>query len=169
MKALRWIGAAAVWAVAIAAIIPATVEPLRCNDLEAVVEQRTLALNRIVGQQLRVADQARRNIDQVRPCMTGHVNRYMLAASNARMVNDNATAAALYREALRYDNRPEVYLNLGLAESANGEDAAAVQHLTTACLYDPEMVNEIEKHHQEVQQNVWNYQLRMEELKRTRR
>src|SRR5262249_30505601 len=41
---------------------------------------------------------------------------YMAAAANYRIVEDYDNAAGMYRTALRYDRRPEIYYNLGLME-----------------------------------------------------
>jgi hypothetical protein len=169
-KTLRWIAVLAVWAAAAAALLPACVEPYRCNVLELEVQQRTVELAKLAASPIFISTNARRNLDRIRGCLHGSVNRYMLAASNARLLHDYSGAVALLREATRYDHRPELYLNLGLAETEAGYDKEGLQHLITACLYNPEMLDEIQKYHTEAQVAIWNYQLRMlEKQKRTSR
>jgi tetratricopeptide (TPR) repeat protein len=165
MRALKWIAVAAVWGAAIAAIVPAAVKPLRCNDVELDVERRTDALEQSARSPVYVSSTAREHLERLRDCLSSSVNCRMLAARNARLLHDYPAAVSYYRDAMRYDRRPEIYLGLGLAEVEAGEHQAGVRDLVTACIYNPEMISEVQQHHGEVQQAVWNYQLFIEGLK----
>ena len=52
----------------------------------------------------------------------------MVLAACYRILNDGQRAAEAYREALKLDCRPEIYLNLAQVEYELGDRAAATRH-----------------------------------------
>jgi tetratricopeptide (TPR) repeat protein len=116
-----------------------------CNNDEERIEQLTTRFyDHSESMSVRVL--ARRNADRMRECsllFPTNVNVYMLRAANLRMMGLRAEAADEYRNALRYDHRRELYLELGLTELENGEPEKAADTLTTACIYQSDLYSQV--------------------------
>jgi len=69
---------------------------------------------------------------------------YMAAAANYRLFDDLDDAAAMYRAALRYDQRPELYYNLGIVELNRRHRAEAKAALVHAVLFNPWLIYDID-------------------------
>jgi tetratricopeptide (TPR) repeat protein len=90
---------------------------------------------------------ARRNLSALRTCLNlgcRDVSSEMIAAANYRVLGRNDEAIRLYREALRLDPRPELYVNLGAAELAAGDRDAARDDALSGALFSPFSVRFIE-------------------------
>ncbi len=131
------------FAAAIASIICGTavvrdaVPRLRCNRTETILERRTLAAYQAYDFSA-VAPGARRNLMEARECLAQdpmNVNLHMIAGANYRILGRFDEAAAEYREALRYDRRPELYLNLGQTLIAANRHEQGVQALVAAARF----------------------------------
>jgi hypothetical protein len=110
------------------------VVPYICSQTERQVEIRTETAARFAatrgGREL-----AERNLARLQECFEGdttNVNLYMLAAANQRVLGHDHDAALLYQQALRYDQRPEIYLNLGVVQAATKDPEGAVRSLVMA-------------------------------------
>lgn len=128
-------------AIAIAASAAWLVERLcyqryRCNARKAEA-RRTLERFLPISEQPSARIAARRAIESMDHCIAHaptDIAAYMIRAGALRMLGRPAEAVTDYRRALRYDRRPELYLNLGMTELEAGNDAAAVAHISLASL-----------------------------------
>jgi tetratricopeptide (TPR) repeat protein len=68
----------------------------------------------------------------------------MIVAANYRVLGRNDEAIRFYREALRLDPRPELYVNLGAAELAVGDRNTARNDALSGALFSPFSVRFIE-------------------------
>ncbi len=172
MIRLRRTAALLLWATALVAASRYVFEPLRCNRVEARVIRSTEKLNRENPPPEFTAPRARQNLESIAPCVYCSVDasRYMVAAANLRFLNRNAEAASMYQTALLYDQRPELYLNLGLTLIDLQRDSEALPLLIKACTFNPELEAQISLHHDEVREAVDSLYLRLvreEKEKRT--
>ncbi|HYM61680.1 MAG TPA: hypothetical protein VEZ11_12405 [Thermoanaerobaculia bacterium] len=119
------------------------VEPLRCaraasagaTSLDALV--RSDDLNRRVAYTI---------LANLRPCecLTPSDTRILATRGAAFAVaGDARSAIADYRAALATERRPEVYLELGLAQLDAFDRAGAIDSLTRACAFDPSRLSDI--------------------------
>lgn len=163
MRMPRWIATLVIAAAAIAALAQTVIRPLRCNYVEGDVQRVTERIDRASADQVTLAPYARRSIERLMPCLgcENGVNRAMVLASNLRFVGRNEEAAALYRNAMRYDRRPELYLGLGQTQLALGQNREALQNLTIACRYNPDYLDDITTYHEELRRAVDSYYLEL--------
>ena len=168
MNVLKAIAVAAVWVFAIWMIYTTCAVPLRCNAIEDQVERSMLATADASADPLILNVRARNNLARLRPCLEGcsSVNRMMLAAYDLRILHRYADALSLYEQAMRIDRRSELYLNLGLTEIEAGRPDAGVEHLFTACVYNPDLINEVSAYHDVVKNRVDLYQIHIANLQR---
>jgi tetratricopeptide (TPR) repeat protein len=90
---------------------------------------------------------AQRNLEELRECMRPtcrDVSLDMIAAANDRVLGRYDEAVRLYRDALRLDRRPEIYVNLAAAEAAAGDRGSAREDLLRAILFSPWAIRSIE-------------------------
>ncbi len=112
---------------------------------------------------------ARENIEELSPCLANcpaDVPLAMILAYNYRKVGNPQRAVEIYQRAFLYDRRPELYLNLGLAMLEGGHESEGLRTLIQAALYNPEFVDEISVHHDDVKRAVDSYQIHLQELKK---
>jgi hypothetical protein len=85
----------------------------------------------------RTMTMARRNLELLiqdcAKCRTQRVDYLLMKGNNEVLVHQYTGALATYRQALQFDRRPEIYLNIGLTELDRGNYAEGVRNLTTAC------------------------------------
>lgn len=119
--------------------------PWRCNVADArLLRQTTMALEaapapRAIALARSTWRGAVRLLDGC-PCS---INLYMIAAANDQLLGQDEHAVEMYSRALQYDRRPELFLQLGLAEWRTGRRDAARQHLTAAAVFNPELLLEV--------------------------
>ena len=128
-------------AVCMVAMIPLlyfyTLIPIRCNRMARVVRSRTLR-NFHRADDFAARIQARDDGSRALACsakMPQQIEFYMLAAANYRISGRLEDAAELYRKALQYEKRPEIYLNLGEVLLQNGQREAGLETLVTAATF----------------------------------
>ena len=126
--------AVAIVALAAAAIHRLVILPHGCNVVEETVRQST---RRIAGErdQLRVRPFAESNLAQLERCLDicrTDVRLPFLAGVNLMILGRPDAAAAMYRRALEYDQRPEIYAALAKAQVAMGDHDGAVRNLVVA-------------------------------------
>lgn len=68
---------------------------------------------------------------------------YMTAAANYRLLEDYDSASEMYKEALRFDRRPELYYNLGISEVNAGRRKEGVDALIHAGLFNPFLIPDL--------------------------
>lgn len=135
--AVRVILTALIIAAAAFAFQTSVAAPYRCNVLTAEIEQRTKSI--LVASEMRSAPAARANVASMRQCIRvcpTDVNPYMLAAANLELLGRVDEAAEMYQAALPYHRRPELYLNLGIAQLQLGDRANAVDNLVRARVFN---------------------------------
>ena len=142
MSALRAAAALVVVVVAGAALYFLCVVPWHCNVVKKARGGATdFAFEQAATPAGRMA--ARRNLAEFLPCLNAlcrDVSLDMLAAANYRVVNRPEEAMALYRDALRRDQRPELYLNLAATELMLGDRNAAREHALRGTLFNVSMI-----------------------------
>jgi tetratricopeptide (TPR) repeat protein len=146
VTALRYAIAAAAIALGAWALHAFCVLPYRCNVLsQSMLPPTTLAFRNAETVKGRIL--ARSNLDTLAACFGAacrDVSIDMLAAANYRSVADYEAAIRTYGDALRRDERPEIYLNLAAAEVAAGRRDAAREHLFRAAQFNPYTISQIE-------------------------
>jgi hypothetical protein len=112
--------------------------PYLCNQVSRSIKESTLLgwndAER-APENWRVVVEARRRLGRLQPCLDpccATVELHMIAAANFRLLQRNGQAANEYRAALQYDQRPEIYFNLGLVEVADGQREQGIQDLVIA-------------------------------------
>jgi tetratricopeptide (TPR) repeat protein len=118
--------------------------PCHCDVIINAVKQRTLRMLAHPGSGS--GSLARTNLSKLESCLKDApaiVQNYMVAAANARILENNALAATLYEAALRYDRRPEIYFNLGLVQLDLRRTEEALRNLELACACNADLVGEI--------------------------
>ena len=125
------------------AIQNVALEPYFCNRIKKSTEMQTLLAFDLPDGQA-AAIRARRNLEALSRCTaSGDIDLYMLRAANYRLLGRTAEAAAQYSMALRYDERPEIYFNLGITQLQMGRRGDAVRSFTTAVRFNPYIIGEI--------------------------
>ncbi|MFZ2491245.1 MAG: hypothetical protein WA208_07155 [Thermoanaerobaculia bacterium] len=71
------------------------------------------------------------------------VNYYMLSAVNLAAAGEPRAAVGMYEKALSYDQRPEIYINLGYALLDAGDRDAAQRAFVAAGMLNPAMLDKI--------------------------
>ena len=121
------------------------VVPLRSNLVLREVEQRTITARMVDTR--RAAVLARMNLDQLQRTAAGgrlDPSWYLLRGANCELLERWQEAADAYTEALRIDDRPEIYFNRGMVMIRVGRIDAAVRDLTKAARFDPNVLNQID-------------------------
>lgn len=138
MSAARGLVVAAVAMAAGFALYFFCVLPWRCNVVKkARLHATEFAFDHAENPSARMT--ARRNVDAFIPCLTplcSDVSLDIQAAANYRVLGEPETAIRLYRDALRRDQRPELYVNLATLELAAGDGAAARLHALRASQFN---------------------------------
>lgn len=125
------IAAAAAWLV-----VHVCYYPWICNN-EKATAHRTLERLYAHSDEVTARIAARRVIETMDRCIATNpadVGQSMIRGAALRMLGRPGEAADEYRRALRYDRRPELYLNLGLSHLESGNEDAAVNQLVLASL-----------------------------------
>lgn len=163
MKIVRWLATVATWSATIAALAYFVVKPQQCNWLEGEIQRSTDHITRLPADQTIVVPIARQNVARLMTCMScaDDVNRAMVLAANLRFMDRGPEAIAVYRDALRYDRRPELYLNLGQTLLDLGDEEEGMRVLTTACLAAPNLVDYIPARHEQMYSIVNDYYLKL--------
>lgn len=145
MRMARVVLAIAVVAALWAGLRSFCLRPLACNRLEYALEQSTLrafSLQDPFQRQVR----ARENLVRLAGCQKAfpnNVNLYLLRAANLILTGDRDAAIEEYRDALRHEKRPEIYLNLGLSLVQTSRSEEGTRFLVEAAIRDPNTLEEI--------------------------
>ena len=145
MTAIRWIVALVVVAFAAYAIYFMAYEPCACDIVNKRVQSRAVLLFDLPAGPA-VAREAKQGIAAVQRCLDTSqmsVDLYMTVAANDRLLGRFQHAADMYSEALKYDRRPELYLNLGIMQLQANQREAGIVSLTQACRFDINLANAI--------------------------
>lgn len=145
MKWLKLALSAVLAAAAFAAIRDISYTPVRCNDVLMNVGDQTATMLTWTDQVM-VTVTARENLARLEPCrrkLPWNVNLHMLIAANYAARDMHEEAVNEYREALRYDRRPEIYLSLGTELVKTGRVDEAIEPLTIAYTINKDSIYEI--------------------------
>ena len=142
----RWLVATLVVIVGSIVALVFCVQPYRCN----LVKQEATGLTAYAYQRRdtpagRVA--ALKTLAVLAPCLRFNcrdVTLDLIAAGNYRALGLHQEALDAYRDALRFDRRPEIFLNRAATEMALGERGRALEDALRACLFNPWMIQGIE-------------------------
>jgi hypothetical protein len=145
MKWLKLALSAGIAAAAFVAIRYVSYTPVRCNDVAMSVGGQMTSMVTWTDQTM-ITVATRENLARLEPCrrkLPWNVDLHMLVAANyaAREMHENAVSE--YREALRYDRRPEIYLNLGVELIKAGHVDEAIEPLTIAYNINKDYIYEI--------------------------
>ena len=170
MKFARWLATLVIWGSAIAATGWYVVKPQHCNLVEGTVQRSTERIASIPNDPAMSVPVARQNIALLTPCLecADDVNRAMVLAANLRFAGRAEEAIAVYRDALRYDQRPELYLNLAQTQLDMGDETEGLQTLTKACLAAPNFVDYIPSRRQQMYTIVNDYYVQLVEKQKQR-
>jgi O-antigen ligase len=120
--------------------------PWQCNEMKKRLEARTGATYDAAADTLRTAERARQNLAELQACREAtptDVGVYMLIAANDRLIGRMSDAVMMYRTALQYDRRPELYYNLGLTELEMRQRGPAVADLIIAVRFSRKYLAEL--------------------------
>jgi tetratricopeptide (TPR) repeat protein len=162
---VKWLLSVAVVAAAAMAIHFFCVKPLMCDIEEKRLERSTLRLTQRPDSYA-VRRQAAANLDSAAACIRiqpDNVNFYMIAAANCRLLGQRHRAIDFFEQALRYDRRRELFVNLGNVQGEVGMRNEAIENLTRATIFWGESIKDIEDPfvHDEVLRRYNEYEARM--------
>lgn len=161
----RWLATIAIAATAIFSIHRWCVMPLRCSIVERRLEQRTLQIAARAESMdtPRLARDVAHTALQCAALRPYNVNLYMIAAANLRFAGQDTAAVDVYRRAVRYGRRPELYAALGNALAAAGNRQEAVDYLLRANIFWPDAISSIEDPlvHDEVERRFREYEAQL--------
>jgi hypothetical protein len=139
--ALKVPASAAILALAAVLLWFLAFEPVACSRLElTLVEATNRAMERNDAPLAR--DTLERAARALRRCPS-NIQLRMIAAANLRQLGRPADAIRMYEEALRYDRRPEIYLNIGQSRVESGMRGRAVDDFVRAVVFAPGMIEEV--------------------------
>jgi tetratricopeptide (TPR) repeat protein len=119
--------------------------PVRCSrDVHQSEKELVAAAERDDGYSTVIA--ARRALDRLQRCYVRplQVDPPMLTALSYRLLQQHDIAIEWYRRALIVDRRPEIYLGLGIEQLKAGRRPEAIESLTLACAFAPQMLDSID-------------------------
>ena len=123
------------------------VAPWQRNVLKKQVESQTERLDKVSAlSEAVVASAIRGNIAGLKGALENapaDVDLYMELAAQYRFLNEYGAAIATYREALRYDRRPELYRNIAECQMAINDYAGATESYAYAVAFAPEEMNTV--------------------------
>ena len=138
----RFLPVAIVAAIAAWAIVRLAVDPLRCDLALRETIART-ALAEAAPSEYETVVLVRENLERLAPwrerCPWSDEVHFTIA-SNLSLIKRYDDAVDEFREALKYDQRPEYYIALGLALVDAGRDDEAVDAFTTAARFNVALV-----------------------------
>lgn len=125
------------------AIVRWSIDPMRCNAAVTKLTRRTNAVETIANDYERIA-RARRNLEELRALRCPlDVRVPMLIGTNEEYLGQYDDAVAAYRDALRVDRRPEIYVAIADARLLQGNIDEAVENYVTAAQFNPFIIENI--------------------------
>src|SRR5262245_46389620 len=141
IKLIKVAGAIVIGLAALFAVRRLAYLPWRADVERKSLERITLALWE--RKPVFAVVKARQNVVAARAYLDHGIHNsglYMAAAANYRLFDDFGHAEEMYRSALRYDRRPELYFNLGLMQIDLGRREEGIQTLIRAGLFNPYLI-----------------------------
>lgn len=131
----------AIWSIYSLAVIPA-----RCNRLIPLVERRThMALEQLSPVPAAgVALENLRLLNSVAAGCRNDVNLHLLLAFNANILGRRDEALSHLAEALKVDDRPEIYYNRAMILLEAGRVDEAVDALVTSTAFNPTILDQLD-------------------------
>jgi tetratricopeptide (TPR) repeat protein len=118
-------------------------QPYACNRMKGAVEPQLVRIANL-PQNIELTVRARGYAEQIDHCLADQPHDVELLMERAvcdLIAGNQAAAIPRYQQALRIDRRPEIYLDLGLAQYALGRRAEAVGSLGRAYAFATFFVN----------------------------
>ena len=140
---LRTIALVAIAALSLFALQRWCVEPFACNRVKGRVEPEIVAIAALPDN-IELTIRARAMGEQIRRCLDHaphDVDLHMEAAAVDQILHRPNDAITEYAEALQYDRRPELYLNLGLMQYQMGDKQGATQTLAHSLAFATYFIN----------------------------
>jgi tetratricopeptide (TPR) repeat protein len=138
---------AAVIVLAVLAIHRLVWVPLRCDLETRALEESTVdALSRTDGTRMILARETLERAGKASAQCGEDLHLYMIRGANLRILRRSEEAEAMFREALRLNRRPEIYLQLGLAQVESGKNAEAVESFRKAVEFQPIIMEQVPVH-----------------------
>jgi tetratricopeptide (TPR) repeat protein len=143
MKALRVLATIATLAGAAILILVLSIEPYQNNLMKHRIENeigKMFEMQQSATPSPAIAERTRANVERIQQALRlapADVDLYMELAAEYRMLGRLDDAASSYRNALRYDRRPEIYRNLGEVDASLGDRDAAVDDFAHALAFAP--------------------------------
>jgi hypothetical protein len=144
MKLLKAIVAVLVLVAAAVAVQRWCVLPWQCATVVKRVRERSERLRATNDYRTRTI--ARRNLELLGPCdvcCRNNVDYLMVKGGNQFALEDYAGALATNQHALTVDRRPEIYLDIGLAQLNLGRTAEATETLMAGSRFNFAIIDEV--------------------------
>jgi Flp pilus assembly protein TadD len=134
------------------AITDGIIASILCYRLAIVPYQQNLCKKRVQNMLLHMIDapatgisaKIRETIQQTQRALRNSptdIDLYMELAAQYRFIGRPNEAVKTYRDALRYDRRPEIYRNLAESQLAIGNISGAEESYAHAVAFAPEQIN----------------------------
>jgi len=120
--------------------------PANCNEQKPAIVAATRDAADVIVDRIRSVEVARANLARIDACVAADptdVDFYMLAAANNHVLQRDDDAVALYREALSWSRRPEIYYELGMLELRMNRRAEAMADLLQAARFNRSYVDDL--------------------------
>lgn len=138
MRSLRFLANTVIAALAALLIHALCIVPWRFNRAIRHVHLTTSQLDRMGPvSRARLARENMERLDRVAAGGRTDPNLYLLRAMNAEKLGRPEDAIAYLTDALKIDQRPEIYFNRGTLEMELGRNDAATRDLVWAVKFDP--------------------------------
>lgn len=134
MRLAKFVASFILLAIAWATLNRVVIVPWHVNVAKKSIERNTMGLI-TSGNARGAVSVILRNLEQLETFIDltpQDVELYMLRGANLRLLNRTKDAIDTYSAALEYDQRPEIYFNLGLVLLEAGRESEAVDNLTVA-------------------------------------
>jgi tetratricopeptide (TPR) repeat protein len=114
--------------------------PYRCNRVKLDAQRAVSRAFEVGYKPSDIANTMRahqRALQACFDCTPTDVSLHMDMAALYRYIGRNEDAEQTYKEALRYDERPEIYLNLGQTQMALHKEKEAIASFARAAVFNP--------------------------------
>lgn len=140
MRVMRIVASAIVVMVAGWALNRECLRPFRCNRDRLIAQRSVDRAFEVRYNPADIAQTMRMHQRVLRACLectSQDVALHMQLAALQRFIGRNDDAEQTYLNALRYDERPELYFNLGEAQLAQKKEKEAIASFAHAAVFNP--------------------------------
>jgi len=143
---LRYAGAGAAAIAALLLIQHFAWSHFTCNERKSGLIAATRDVVEVIVDRGRAANLAHDNLAAIDGCLTADptdVDFYMLAAANQHALGRDGEAVAMYRSALSWERRPEIYYSVGMLELRMNRRAEAMADLRSAAEFNRSFIDDL--------------------------